>query len=143
MVKAGRKEGLRVAEEAYVDRTYDDTGAMTSRKFPDAMIHDPEQAVKQVMSFIEEGAVISKSGKKFPTRIHTFCCHGDEATGVAVVTAVRAALEKRDSRRSVARAELLALLRLTWPPMRCRQGRRDSRRSQGGGGREAPGAYPR
>ena len=94
MVTAARKEGLRVAEEAYVDRTYDDTGAMTSRKFPDAMIHDPEQAIRQVLSFIEEGAIISKSGKKFPTRIHTFCCHGDEPTGVAAVSAVRQALEK-------------------------------------------------
>ena len=94
MVKAGRKEGLRVAEEAYVDRTYDDTGAMTSRKFPDAMIHDTEQAIKQVLSFIEQGAIISKTGKKFPARIHTFCCHGDEATGVGVVSAVRQALEK-------------------------------------------------
>jgi UPF0271 protein len=94
MVKAGRKEGLRVAEEAYVDRTYDDTGAMTSRKFPDAMIHDPEQAIKQVLSFVNERALISKSGKKFPTRIHTFCCHGDEGTGVEVVSAVRKALEK-------------------------------------------------
>jgi 5-oxoprolinase (ATP-hydrolysing) subunit A len=94
MVKAGREEGLRVAEEAYVDRTYDDTGAMTSRKFGDAMIKDPQQAIKQVLSFIEERAVISKTGKKFPTRIHTFCCHGDEPTGVAVVSAVREALQK-------------------------------------------------
>ena len=94
MVKAGREQGLRVAEEAYIDRTYDDTGAMTSRKFPDAMIHDKEQAVNQVLSFINEGAIISKTGKKFPARIHTFCCHGDEGTGVEVVSAVRQALEK-------------------------------------------------
>ena len=94
MVKAGRKEGLRVAEEAYVDRTYEDTGAMTSRKFPDAMIHDPEQAIKQVLSFVNEGAIISKHGKKIPARIQTFCCHGDEGTGVGVVGAVRQALEK-------------------------------------------------
>ena len=95
MVKAGREEGLRVALEAYVDRTYDDTGAMTSRKFPDAMIHDAEQATKQVVWFLTEGAVISKSGKKFPTKIHTFCCHGDEPTGVGVVGSVRKALEKQ------------------------------------------------
>jgi UPF0271 protein len=94
MVKAGHKEGLRVAEEAYVDRTYEDSGAMTSRKFPDAMIHDPEQAIKQVLSFVNEGAIISKNGKKIPTRIRTFCCHGDETTGVGVVSAVRQTLEK-------------------------------------------------
>lgn len=94
MVTEGRKAGLRVAEEAYIDRTYDDTGAMTSRKFADAMITDAEQAIKQVLSFIGERAIISKTGKKFPARIHTFCCHGDEATGVGVVSAVRQALEK-------------------------------------------------
>jgi UPF0271 protein len=94
MVNAGRKEGLKVAEEAYVDRTYEDNGAMTSRKFPDAMINDTEQAVRQVLSFVNERALISKHGKKIPTRIHTFCCHGDETTGVSVVSAVRQALEK-------------------------------------------------
>lgn len=94
MVKAGREAGLRVAEEAYIDRTYDDTGAMTSRRLPNAMIHDKEKAVKQVLSFVNEGAVISTSGKKFKTRIHTLCCHGDEGTGVEVVSAVREALEK-------------------------------------------------
>ncbi len=58
------------------------------------MIHDPEQAIKQVLSFVNEGAIISKTGKKYPARIDTFCCHGDEATGVGVVSAVRQALEK-------------------------------------------------
>lgn len=98
MVKAGREQGLRVAEEAYVDRTYEDNGKMTSRRFPDAMIHDQEQAIRQVLSFIEEGALISKNGKKIPTRIHTFCTHGDEETGVGVVSAVRGALEKKGIR---------------------------------------------
>jgi len=98
MVKAGRKEGLRVAEEAYVDRTYEDNGNMTSRRFPDAMINDAAQAVRQVLSFIEEGAVISKNGKRIPTRIDTFCTHGDETTGVGVVASVRAELEKNGIR---------------------------------------------
>ena len=95
MVKAGREAGLKVALEAYVDRTYDDTGAMTSRRQPNAMIHDADEAAKQVMTFLNEGAVISQSGKKFPTKIHTFCCHGDEPTGVEVVGKVKKALEKQ------------------------------------------------
>jgi len=98
MVKAGRGQGLRVAEEAYVDRTYEDNGKMTSRRLPDAMIKDKESAIRQVLSFVEQGALISKNGKKLPTRIHTFCTHGDEATGVGVVSAVREALEKNGIR---------------------------------------------
>jgi len=94
MVKAGRKEGLRVAEESFCDRTYDDSGKLTSRKYPDALISDPEHAVRQVISFINERALITRTGKKIPTQIHTFCTHGDEPTGPAVAGAVRAALEK-------------------------------------------------
>lgn len=95
MVAAGKREGLKVAEEAFADRTYEDDGSMTSRKKPDAMIHDSEIAIRQVLAVIEEGAIISRNGRRLPVRIHTFCCHGDEASGLAVVSAVREALEKR------------------------------------------------
>jgi UPF0271 protein len=93
MVDAGRAVGLRVAEEAYVDRNYDDDGKMTSRREGEAMIRDADAAVRQVLSFIEEGALISRSGKRIKTRLHTFCTHGDEPTAVAVAGAVRRALE--------------------------------------------------
>jgi UPF0271 protein len=96
MVEAGHAFGLRVAEEAYVDRTYDDTGAMTARSQGDAaMIRDADAAIRQVLTFIEQQALISTSGKRFPTRIHTFCTHGDETTGTGVAGAVRAALEQQ------------------------------------------------
>lgn len=94
MATAGRNEGLRVAEEAYADRTYEDDGKLSSRERADAMITDPARAVQQVMSFVEEGALVSRSGRKLKARIHTLCVHGDEPTGVAVATAVRDALER-------------------------------------------------
>jgi UPF0271 protein len=62
------------------------------------MIHEIAAAVHQVVSFIEDGALISKTGKKIPTRIHTFCAHGDEASGVDVLLAVRRALEQKGIR---------------------------------------------
>lgn len=94
MVKAGERAGLRVAQEAYADRLYEDDGALASRATPEAMIIDPARAIRQVMTFMEEGALVSRNGIKLPARIDTFCVHGDEASGVAVVSAVRAALEK-------------------------------------------------
>lgn len=94
MVVAGDRAGLRVAQEAYADRLYEDDGALASRNTPEAMITDPERAIRQVMTFIEERALVSRNGVKLPARIHTFCVHGDEATGVAVASAVRSALEK-------------------------------------------------
>lgn len=93
MVKAGRDAGLRVAEEAYADRAYDDSGRLASRAGADAMITDPQRAVRQVMTLLEAGALVTAGGRRLPARIQTLCVHGDEPSGVPVVSAVRAALE--------------------------------------------------
>jgi UPF0271 protein len=94
MARAGRADGLTVAEEAFADRTYDDDGNLTSRKRPDALIRDPDAAVSHVLRMVEEGALISVTGKRTPARIDSFCVHGDEPSAVAVARAVRAGLEK-------------------------------------------------
>jgi UPF0271 protein len=94
MTEAGRQLGLRLANEAYVDRVYDDNGKMASRERDDAVITDPEQAARQVLSIIEEKALISTSGKRIPAEIHTFCIHGDEPTAVDVMQVVRARLSE-------------------------------------------------
>jgi 5-oxoprolinase (ATP-hydrolysing) subunit A len=93
MEKAGRKLGLKVAREAYCDRLYDDNCNLTSRKIPGAVIHDPAVAAERVVRMVVDGEIVSRSGKRIPTRIETLCVHGDEATGVAIAGACRKALE--------------------------------------------------
>ncbi len=93
MTRAGEQLGLRVANESYVDRVYDDNGKMASRERADAVIKDPQRASEQVLRFIEEKALVSASGKRIPALIHTFCVHGDEPTAVPVMRAVNAALK--------------------------------------------------
>lgn len=95
LLKAGHAVGLPTASEVFADRTYDDAGNLTSRKRADAMIRDPEQAVRHVLNMVEHGEVISTSGKAVPVKMHTICVHGDEPTGPAVARAVRDALEAR------------------------------------------------
>ena len=98
MVKAGHAAGLKVAEEAYVDRTYTDTGLMTPRTEPHAVIHDAEVAARQVLAFMEEQAIITPSGKRLPSAIRSFCTHGDEPTALALASKVRAELERQGVR---------------------------------------------
>ncbi|MGR7997737.1 LamB/YcsF family protein [Xanthobacter sp. ZOL 2024] len=93
MSHAGARLGLKVANESYVDRVYDDDGQMASRERADAVIHDPQQAVNQVLRVIEDGALLCSSGKRIPAEVHTFCVHGDEPTAVPVMRALRTALE--------------------------------------------------
>jgi UPF0271 protein len=88
MVEAGHEAGLRVAEEAYADRTYEDDGQMTSRLRPNAMITDPDAAARQVVTFLNAGGIVTRSGHVLPTPLRTFCAHGDEPSGAAVMQAV-------------------------------------------------------
>jgi UPF0271 protein len=98
MVKAGDEAGLRVAHEAYADRTYDDAGRLTSRQIAGALITDPAAAVRQVLQCLDAGGIVTSSGRRIPTRIDTICAHGDEPSGMAVMSAVRGALEARGVR---------------------------------------------
>jgi UPF0271 protein len=93
MEKAGHELGLKVAREGFCDRQYDDDGNLTSRKIPGSVYHDPEVAKKQVLEMVLNKAIVSRHGKRIPCEVDTLCVHGDEATGVAVATAVRNGLE--------------------------------------------------
>lgn len=94
MTKAGHKLGLRVANESYIDRRYDDNGKMLSRELENSVIKDPQQAAEHVLRILDERALVSISGKRIPAEVDTFCIHGDEPTAVAVATAVVAALKQ-------------------------------------------------
>jgi UPF0271 protein len=87
--KAGEKLGLRVAREIYADRTYDDTGNLTSRKLPGAVIHDPDLASRRVLRMVEEQAITSVNGKRIPVPIDTICVHGDNPAAVAMASMIR------------------------------------------------------
>jgi len=77
LVAAGEKIGLQVAHEVFADRTYQQDGSLTSRKQPDALITNQEEAVQQVVRMIKEGQVLSRQGQDIPVKADTVCIHGD------------------------------------------------------------------
>ena len=93
--KAALKAGLPFAREAYVDRTYNDDGSLTSRTRDDAMIRDPEVAAAHVVRVVTENTIVARSGKHIRCEIDTLCVHGDEPTAQAVARAARTALEQK------------------------------------------------
>ncbi|MBY8977931.1 5-oxoprolinase subunit PxpA [Rhodobacteraceae bacterium NNCM2] len=100
MTRAGEAVGLTVANEAYVDRPYDETGKMLSRTREDAVITDASQAAAHVMRMLEAGGIVTQGGRVIPVRIDTFCIHGDEPTAVALATELSATLDQRGVKRS-------------------------------------------
>ncbi|MFJ7185235.1 LamB/YcsF family protein [Lysinibacillus xylanilyticus] len=77
LTKAGEKVGLQTAHEVFADRTYQKDGSLTSRKQPDALITDKEQAVNQVVRMVKEGIVLSQQQIDIPLQANTICIHGD------------------------------------------------------------------
>ncbi|MES1043671.1 lactam utilization protein LamB [Bacillus obstructivus] len=77
LVKAGKKIGLRSASEVFSDRTYQEDGSLTSRREDNALIHDQEVAVNQVIRMVKEGKVKSLQGVDISIQAHTVCIHGD------------------------------------------------------------------
>ncbi|MBO9170510.1 MULTISPECIES: 5-oxoprolinase subunit PxpA [unclassified Rhizobium] len=91
-MKAAESVGLRVACEVYADRTYDDTGMLTSRQKEGSVIHDLQQSVDQVLSMVRDGLIPTIGGRMLPVEAATICVHGDNPSAVAMARALRASL---------------------------------------------------
>ncbi|QXZ81250.1 LamB/YcsF family protein [Rhizobium sp. L51/94] len=91
-MKAAEAVGLQVACEVYADRTYDDTGMLTSRQKEGSVIHDPQQSVDQVLSMVRDGLIPTIGGRMLPVEAATICVHGDNPSAVAMARALRASL---------------------------------------------------
>lgn len=91
--RAAEKLGLPMAREVFADRTYDDSGNLTSRKVEGAVIHDAALAAERVLRMVEDQQVVTVTGKKLKVKIDTICVHGDNPAAVAMARTVRETLE--------------------------------------------------
>ncbi|MFP5515078.1 MAG: LamB/YcsF family protein [Alphaproteobacteria bacterium] len=91
--RAGIDTGLRVAREAFADRSYEDDGTLTPRTVRGSVIHDATVAAERVVRMLLEGCVESRSGRPVPILVDTICVHGDNPGAVAMARTVRDALE--------------------------------------------------
>ena len=81
LVRAGRRVGLRVAEEVFADRTYRADGALTPRAEAGAIITNEAVAIAQALRMVRAGA-------------DTICLHGDGAHAVALARRLNVELRR-------------------------------------------------
>ncbi|MBB5045667.1 UPF0271 protein [Rhodopseudomonas rhenobacensis] len=93
LVKAGEAAGLPLAHEVFADRAYEDDATLVSRKKPGAVLHDPSKIAERVVRMVEDGAVVSVTGKLIKMRTDTVCIHGDTPGAVEIARGVRQALK--------------------------------------------------
>lgn len=92
IIRAGETLGLQTANEVFADRTYQHDGTLTSRKEPNALITDEQQALNQVIRMIKEGKVRSVQGEDVEIKAETICIHGDGEHALSFVKRIREAL---------------------------------------------------
>jgi UPF0271 protein len=93
LVPAGEKAGLRMVNEVFADRAYEDDGLLVSRRKPGAVLHDPELVAERVLRMVVDQAITSVTGKTKKLAIDTICIHGDTPTAVSLAKAVRGRLD--------------------------------------------------
>ncbi|MFD2922397.1 LamB/YcsF family protein [Halobacillus naozhouensis] len=96
LVKAGRNAGLKTASEVFSDRTYQEDGSLTSRTEPNALITDPDEAIKQVIRMVKEQQVCCVQGSDIAIEADTICIHGDGVTALEFAQNISATLKEAD-----------------------------------------------
>ncbi|MFK4784409.1 LamB/YcsF family protein [Fusobacterium sp. MFO224] len=94
MIKAGKDIGLKVANEVFADRAYNDDGTLVSRALEGAVIHDKDLAIKRVIRMVKEGKVESINGKDIDLVPQSICIHGDNPEALEFAKNIREALLK-------------------------------------------------
>lgn len=79
LIKAGEKIGLATASEVFADRTYQNSGTLTPRSQPNALITNTDDAISQVVKMVKEQKVTSVDGTNINIKADTICIHGDGA----------------------------------------------------------------
>ena len=86
---AAKKFNMKIACEIFADRNYDDDGNLISRKKPNALITDPNQAKKHVISMVKNQAINCLSGKQISCEIDSVCIHGDNESSLATAKSIK------------------------------------------------------
>jgi len=94
LVKAGEQANLPMVHEVFADRAYEDDGNLVSRRKPGAVLHDAKAIADRVVKMMQDGAVISATGKVIRMRMDTICIHGDTPGAVEIARGVRKALKE-------------------------------------------------
>ena len=94
MIEAGKKIGLRTANEVFADRAYEDDGSLVARSKPGAVITDENLAVSRVVEMVKNGRVTSITGNEIEIKADSICLHGDGVKAVEFAKRIKEELLK-------------------------------------------------
>lgn len=94
LTRIARAQGLRVAEETFVDRAYEADGHLASREMADAVLTDPGEVADRLERLVREGMIPSRTGAAVRLNPDTICVHGDTPGADRLLAVIRTTLER-------------------------------------------------
>ena len=94
MLQEASGMGMKVAREGFVDRAYESDGTLQSRSVAGSVLTNPADAVRQALSFVNNGGVTAVDGTFLKLAVDTLCLHGDTPGAHDIARAVRDAFGK-------------------------------------------------
>ena len=80
--------GLSCAGEAFADRMYEPDGALRQRKFPGALLEDPERVARQALDIAVRHRINLDDGSELCLMAQTLCIHSDTPGAATIARAV-------------------------------------------------------
>lgn len=88
------KDRLQVKVEGFADRRYNADYTLVSRTLPNAVIHDANEVLTQIIPMIMQQQLHTVEGKILPFRIDTLCVHGDTPAAFQMLKEIHQGLQK-------------------------------------------------
>ena len=86
--------GIKVINEAFIDRRYQSNGALVKRMITDAVISSLDEKAKQAASITFEEKVMSENSEEIQIAADTLCIHSDHSESVETAITIKEMLEK-------------------------------------------------
>ncbi len=93
MARAAADAGVQVACEAFADRAYRPNGSLVPRGTRGAVIEDVPTVAARAVEMVRASGIDADDGTRLAIKVHTLCVHGDTPGALALITAVRRALD--------------------------------------------------
>jgi 5-oxoprolinase (ATP-hydrolysing) subunit A len=92
LLRRAKRAGLSAVTEAFADRGYTAQATLVPRSQPGALLHDPAEVARRMVSMLMTGRLRSVDGADLAVSARSICVHGDSPGAVAMAVAVRKAL---------------------------------------------------
>jgi UPF0271 protein len=88
MMSEAEKSEISFIAEAFADRRYNSNGQLKSRNEGDSVIHNPDEALQQVVSLWLENKINTDDGNQLNIKADSICVHGDNPQAVEILKAI-------------------------------------------------------